>query len=233
MLSQSKIWVLWVLLWGGLTTITGWAQELDSDQPSYPSQKQAASPSKDDWNLNHGPNRLGAKFYPFAFVANNFMVGLEHAAGQKSSLNYNLSFGFGDNSLWHDVSDYSNVYFELQYRYYPIQQALYGVYFAPFVLAKNMWFTSEDQAWFGPGPSPPLEKTRFSVGAVHAGLIVGYQFNLKFFLIDMYMGGGPMTAFGDYERARDQSYVELNRGIDALKRGMALQIGLSFGVGLP
>ncbi len=173
--------------------------------------------------------------YPLAFFSSNFMVGFEHGINKKMSGRINAAVGYSDRLNYYEFesNNFNNVnspmmnqeafYIEGQFRFYPGESVTNGIYIAPYLLSKSLNFDVTLGTYNNQGALVEVTSHK-KMSAIGGGVLVGYQYEiLDIMSLDVYLGGGPLVAKGDY------SIISFS-GLDPWKKGMVAQFGLNIGV---
>lgn len=214
--TMKKIYLLAIVLFGAFAS---YAQSKTGVRT--PEQVAADQAKKAAYKHSIKQAKAVLSLYPFSMISSNFMMGLEVPINDQSSVKINGSIGFKDNSNYYGVSNYNANYVELQWRNYLSKKGTMGIFVAPYVLNKQMSFTSDK---YDPQTGTIINQDG-AVRGFGGGLVVGAQGWIQdIATVDFYIGGGPLNIIGD------KKLLDSTSPIDSWDRGISLQIGASIGV---
>lgn len=164
-------------------------------------------------------------FYPFAIGGSAIVVSYERKILSENALRIVIGFGSSEDQKLYDFKNYSELYSELQYRFYPISslKSKYynGIYMAPYILAKIRGY---EKTITESEPIFTEITTKYNQNAFSGGLLIGYNHTfLERISLDFYLGGGMMLTNSktpDFLR-----HIPINQYI----RGVSFHIGFNVG----
>jgi hypothetical protein len=168
-------------------------------------------------------------FYPFGLVSGALVVGWETKMGKTVSMKSILGYGENSRVGYYNLNNVTEVYAEIQPRFHFSDSTIFqGFYAAPFLSFKNLnGATTKETYYYDPSTQTNVyreESTTNKISAASFGFLLGCQKTYYQRLnLDVYVGGGMMRAFGDYDR------LGVN-GINDYKNGTFIHLGASIGV---